>query len=96
MSTRSTDHAGENPGTILKITREITPWQLGSAVAVSAIFVATVWFNLRAQGETMTVVAADVKQVLAAQRTAEIAVRDMQYEVRDLNKRVTVLEKGKP
>lgn len=93
-NTRSTDHT--SPGTIFKVTREITPWQLGSAIGVAAIFVATVWFTLQAQGAKLDTVASDVKQVLATQQAADKVTTDIQYEIRDLKRRVGDIEKAKP
>lgn len=88
---------GDNPpGTIFKVTREITPWQLGTAVGIAAVFVATVWFTLQAQGQQLQTVATDVKQVLAIQQTAEKTTIDLQYEIRDLKRRVGDIEKVKP
>lgn len=97
MSLRSTDPRSPDTGApIFKITREITPWQLGGAAVVVAVFAATVWFTLRAQGEKLDTVASDVKQVLATQQAADKVTTDIQYEIRDLKRRVGDIEKVKP
>jgi septal ring factor EnvC (AmiA/AmiB activator) len=88
MSLRSND-----PHTpIFKITREITPWQLGGAAVVVGLLAATIHFTQRSQGEKLDTVITDVKQVLATQKTTEHQTRDLQYEVKDLTKRVTAIE----
>lgn len=95
MNLRASDRTDAS-APIFKITREITPWQLGGAAVVVAVFAATIYFNQRSQGEKLDTVIADVKQVLATQKTTERQTLDLQYEVKDLTKRVSNLEKGKP
>lgn len=95
MNLRASDRTDAS-APIFKITREITPWQLGGAAVVVAVFAASTHFNQRSQGEKLDTVIADVKEVLATQKTTERQTLDLQYEVKDLTKRVSNLEKGKP
>jgi uncharacterized protein HemX len=88
-----TPHRSTDPSApVIKVVREITVWQMGTAAALVVSFAAAMYYGQQRQGEKLDALTINVDKVLQAQDNTKERVRDLEYEAKTLRERVTKLE----
>lgn len=80
---------------VIKVVREITIWQMGTAAALAVGFAAAMYYGQQRQGEKLDALTVNGEKVLAALDSTKDRVRDLEYEAKNLRERVTALEARK-
>jgi len=85
-------HRSEDNGAAITINRSIPlPW-LVSAILGIAIQAITVWLGLQAQGEAIKDLTVQVKELRAAAAQGGLKTVEIDFAVKDLSRRVQLLE----
>lgn len=79
----------------IKVTREIPLWGILSVAAAICGQAAIVWFTQKEQGRLLNEAIGQIQQMRAEMSSLTLKNVEYRYEISDLQRRVSNLEKGK-